>query len=70
MNAKLIDLTVRRRTKNRGCPICGKPIQDKFRPFCSAHCRRVDLERWHKEAYRVPSEEAPDVEPVRREDEE
>ena len=36
------------------CPICGKPVVVAFRPFCSARCKQVDLNRWLSEAYRVP----------------
>ncbi len=36
------------------CPICGKPPQDKFKPFCSARCADVDLGRWLTEGYAVP----------------
>jgi endogenous inhibitor of DNA gyrase (YacG/DUF329 family) len=36
------------------CPICGKPVEPAFRPFCSDRCKRVDLNRWLSEAYRVP----------------
>jgi endogenous inhibitor of DNA gyrase (YacG/DUF329 family) len=36
------------------CPICGKPVQAAFRPFCSDRCKRIDLNRWLSEAYRVP----------------
>jgi len=36
------------------CPICGKPVQAEFRPFCSARCKQVDLNRWLSETYRVP----------------
>ena len=42
------------------CPICRKPVVDKFRPFCSKRCADVDLGRWLKESYRVPSDEPPD----------
>ena len=37
------------------CPICGKPVVPEFRPFCSARCKQVDLNRWLSEAYRVPA---------------
>jgi endogenous inhibitor of DNA gyrase (YacG/DUF329 family) len=37
------------------CPICRKPVQAKFRPFCSARCADVDLGRWFSEAYAVPA---------------
>ena len=45
-----------------GCPICGKPAVDKFKPFCSARCRQVDLNRWLSESYRIPGRERPDAE--------
>ena len=37
------------------CPICGKPREPAFRPFCSARCRDVDLARWLEGAYAVPA---------------
>lgn len=42
-----------------GCPICGKPTEDRFKPFCSARCRQVDLNRWLSESYRIPGAERP-----------
>lgn len=36
------------------CPNCGKPRADKYKPFCSARCRDVDLSRWLTGAYAVP----------------
>jgi len=39
------------------CPICGKPATLGERPFCSARCRDVDLSRWFKGGYRLPTEE-------------
>jgi len=44
----------------RPCPICGKPPTPQYRPFCSVRCARVDLGRWLKGNYRIPTEEAPD----------
>ena len=41
------------------CPICGKPGIQGYRPFCSKRCADIDLGRWLKESYRVPTEEAP-----------
>ena len=58
MTDNVTHLATRRRHKKRRCPICGKPTLGSFRPFCSAHCRRVDLDRWLGEAYRVPVEES------------
>jgi endogenous inhibitor of DNA gyrase (YacG/DUF329 family) len=36
------------------CPICGKPAEQAFRPFCSSRCRDVDLNRWFSGSYIVP----------------
>lgn len=43
-----------------GCPICGAPRKQEFRPFCSKRCADVDLSRWFGGAYRVPSTTPPD----------
>ncbi len=41
------------------CPICGKPADPGYKPFCRKRCADIDLGRWLKEGYRVPTEEAP-----------
>ncbi|MFB9264750.1 DNA gyrase inhibitor YacG [Bradyrhizobium erythrophlei] len=41
----------------RTCPICSKPVEQAFRPFCSPRCRDVDLNRWLTGAYVVPGRE-------------
>jgi endogenous inhibitor of DNA gyrase (YacG/DUF329 family) len=38
------------------CPICGKPAEHLFRPFCSRRCKDVDLGRWFAERYAIPAE--------------
>ncbi|MBL6459227.1 DNA gyrase inhibitor YacG [Belnapia sp. T6] len=40
------------------CPVCGRPAdpEGRFRPFCSARCRQVDLGRWLAEDYAIPGE--------------
>ena len=45
------------------CPICGKPSKLEFKPFCSARCADVDLNRWLSDAYRVPTSEEPEKPP-------
>jgi hypothetical protein len=43
------------------CPICGDPAPvhgNPNRPFCSARCRLVDLDRWLSGDYRIPAEAA------------
>jgi endogenous inhibitor of DNA gyrase (YacG/DUF329 family) len=42
------------------CPICRKPAAERFRPFCSARCKDVDLNRWFKGAYAIPAVESED----------
>ncbi|MBI2891740.1 MAG: DNA gyrase inhibitor YacG [Nitrospirae bacterium] len=50
------------------CPTCRKAIAwegNPYRPFCSEHCRNVDLGRWLGEEIRVRHEagDAPDSPP-------
>jgi endogenous inhibitor of DNA gyrase (YacG/DUF329 family) len=47
----------------QGCPICGKPTAAETRPFCSRRCADVDLGRWLKGTYRVPTDERPEDAP-------
>ena len=42
------------------CPICGKLQVPRLRPFCSRRCANIDLSRWLKGLYAVPSEEDED----------
>lgn len=42
------------------CPICKKPAQTAFHPFCSKRCADVDLQRWFSGAYAIPGVEADD----------
>jgi endogenous inhibitor of DNA gyrase (YacG/DUF329 family) len=37
------------------CPICGKPAEAKFEPFCSKRCADIDLSRWLKGVYAIPA---------------
>lgn len=65
MSDRILPFPERRRTggsgkkPKQGCPICGKPQMDPYRPFCSARCKQVDLGRWLGERYRVPTDEGP-----------
>lgn len=37
------------------CAICEeKPVDPKFKPFCSKRCADVDLSRWLKGSYAIP----------------
>lgn len=42
------------------CPVCGKPRQVRFQPFCSKRCAQIDLGRWLKGSYVVPGAPAED----------
>jgi uncharacterized protein len=53
-------LSSRQISTRRRCPICGKPAEPQHRPFCSARCAQIDLGRWLKGNYRIPTEEGPD----------
>ena len=42
------------------CPICGRPAEDNYRPFCSRRCADIDLNRWLSGVYAVSVNEAED----------
>lgn len=44
------------------CPICEKNSDPKYRPFCSKRCADVDLGRWLKGSYAIPSNDPEDIE--------
>ncbi len=48
--------------KKAGCPICGRPPQTEWRPFCTKRCADVDLGRWFNERYVVAEPADPDEE--------
>ena len=58
--------------EKKACPICGKPRDEKYSPFCSRRCADVDLGRWLKGSYVIPGDpaeeedEAPPTQPKDR----
>ncbi|HEX4179565.1 MAG TPA: DNA gyrase inhibitor YacG [Caulobacteraceae bacterium] len=36
------------------CPMCRKPVEPAFRPFCSKRCADLDLQRWLTGRYAIP----------------
>jgi uncharacterized protein len=52
--------TDRRSAASRACPICGKPVDPAFSPFCSKRCADIDLNRWLSGVYAVPVKEDED----------
>ncbi|MGB7373122.1 DNA gyrase inhibitor YacG [Pontixanthobacter sp.] len=45
-------------TASKTCPICKKPRNSQFHPFCSGRCRDRDLNQWFKDGYAVPGRPA------------
>lgn len=41
------------------CPVCQKPTEKSYRPFCSKRCADVDLGRWFNGSYAVPVMDEP-----------
>ncbi len=54
--------------RHPACPICGKPAEQRFRPFCSKRCADVDLNRWLSGVYAVPVTEDEEEDERREED--
>lgn len=51
------------------CPICTRPTDPAYRPFCSRRCADIDLGRWFNESYAIPVPEAEeDTDPDRSTD--
>lgn len=44
------------------CPMCSKPAQKPYAPFCSRRCADVDLSRWLKGSYAIPGRGGEDAE--------
>lgn len=46
------------------CPTCNLELEwrpeNRYRPFCSDRCRKIDLGAWANEEYRVPVVEEPE----------
>ena len=54
------------------CPRCGEPSHwedNAYRPFCSERCKLIDLGAWAKEDYRLPTQDSPQSDISRQEDE-
>jgi len=54
-----------RKTSGARCPICGKPTDVAFKPFCSKRCSDIDLNRWLTGVYAVPVAEDDDEDGLR-----
>jgi len=64
---------LRRKDGGGRCPVCARPREEKFKPFCSKRCADIDLARWLDGRYAIPGKDTDENEgnePARsREDE-
>jgi len=44
------------------CPICDKPTEKTFRPFCSKRCAEIDLGKWFTGGYAIAADDPEDAE--------
>ncbi|MDO6591648.1 DNA gyrase inhibitor YacG [Loktanella sp. D2R18] len=49
------------------CPICKKPTETAFRPFCSKRCADIDLGKWFSGSYAIPAAASEDDENLENE---
>ena len=54
-----------RKTSAARCPLCRKPMDQAFKPFCSKRCADIDLNRWLSGVYAVPVKEDEDEDGMR-----
>ena len=52
------------------CPICKRPADAAYAPFCCKRCADVDLQRWFAGVYAVPGEDQTDADPTPPSDDE
>ena len=49
---------VKRHSLKAACPLCQRPAEILYRPFCSRRCAQLDLGKWLTGSYTIPSYEA------------
>lgn len=42
------------------CPICKRPPDFQYKPFCSSRCADIDLHKWLNGGYAIPVHEDDD----------
>jgi hypothetical protein len=60
----------RKTPQAKACPLCGKPVDAVFKPFCSKRCADIDLNRWLSGVYAVPVKDDDDEDGERAADNE
>lgn len=48
------------KTAGSRCAVCDKPVDEKYKPFCSKRCADRDLGKWLNESYAIPAAEPPE----------
>lgn len=48
------------KTASSDCAVCGKPVVEEYKPFCSKRCADRDLGKWLNESYAIPATEPPE----------
>ena len=49
---------VKGHTIKAACPLCQRPAEILYRPFCSRRCAQLDLGKWLTGDYTIPAHEA------------
>ena len=49
------------------CPMCDKPSEKAFRPFCSKRCADLDLGKWFSGSYAIASQDPDEAEELENE---
>ena len=49
---------VKRHSLKAACPLCQRPAEILYRPFCSRRCAQLDLGKWLTGSYAISSHEA------------
>jgi endogenous inhibitor of DNA gyrase (YacG/DUF329 family) len=42
--------------------MCDRPVDARYRPFCSGRCADIDLAKWFNGSYAAPSNDPEDIE--------
>jgi len=42
------------------CPVCRRPRDEEYKPFCSKRCADIDLARWLDGRYAIPGKDDED----------
>ena len=59
MANKLLHLKiVKGHSLKAACPLCQRPAEVLYRPFCSHRCAQLDLGKWLTGCYAIPCHEA------------